>query len=161
METGLGRYIKERREELGLTQDELATRIGTSRAYMSQIESGRAKWPQSLIPGLARALNVTQVELAVVAGLITETKVSRDDPFAPGDVRRKILAMLPELRDDDAEFVRIVVETAVERRRSIAGEQVTPEARETAEAGAVGMAQWEMRLLPVDADEEEPVAVIV
>jgi len=37
----LGRKIQKRRKEIGLTQEELADKVGISRAYMGYIEQGR------------------------------------------------------------------------------------------------------------------------
>jgi len=39
-----GRRIKAIRNLLGLTQDELADRVGYSRANIAQMEAGRARW---------------------------------------------------------------------------------------------------------------------
>lgn len=52
--------IKERREELGLSQDDLAQRMGyRSRSTIAKIESGKNDIPQSKIVAFAKALNTS------------------------------------------------------------------------------------------------------
>lgn len=41
----LGKLIRGRREELGLTQDQVAPRVGISKPYLSNIETGRVRNP--------------------------------------------------------------------------------------------------------------------
>lgn len=56
----LGKKVKERREELGLSQDELATRMGyKSRSSVNKIEAGRPV-SQKIIKKLAVALKVSE-----------------------------------------------------------------------------------------------------
>ncbi|MBN1126295.1 MAG: helix-turn-helix domain-containing protein [Sedimentisphaerales bacterium] len=43
----LGQIIRDRREELGLTLDEVAARIGFSKPYLSTVETGRVRNPPS------------------------------------------------------------------------------------------------------------------
>jgi transcriptional regulator with XRE-family HTH domain len=52
-------FIKKRREELGLTQAELAKRAGIGQPYISKIESGVIRSPSSsTIDSLAKALEM-------------------------------------------------------------------------------------------------------
>lgn len=69
----LGRFIRERRKVLGLTQEVLADRCGAHAPYISMIESGKRTWPQKHISALARELGVSEVEMAIVAGVISPT----------------------------------------------------------------------------------------
>ncbi|RTH04553.1 hypothetical protein CSW50_02435 [Thermus scotoductus] len=41
--TEVGKAIRQRRLELGMTQQELASRVGISRQYLTEIETGRRK----------------------------------------------------------------------------------------------------------------------
>ncbi len=43
----LGQIVRSRREDLGLTQDQVAGQIGISKPYLSNIETGKAKNPPS------------------------------------------------------------------------------------------------------------------
>lgn len=56
----IGTLIKMRREELGLTQDELAERIGyKSRSSINKIEKGGNDLPRAKIPAFAKALDIS------------------------------------------------------------------------------------------------------
>ncbi|MDP9355972.1 MAG: helix-turn-helix transcriptional regulator [Chloroflexota bacterium] len=65
---GLGDLIRRRREELNLTQEELARRIGSTRPYISQIESGTRKWPRRYVSALAEALDLSEQQMEAAAG---------------------------------------------------------------------------------------------
>jgi transcriptional regulator with XRE-family HTH domain len=52
--------IKDRRHKLGLTQDELARKAGTSREYVVEIEKGKTTPKATLITKLAQALKVRE-----------------------------------------------------------------------------------------------------
>lgn len=55
-----GMRIKARREELGMTQDELAKKLGyKSRSSINKIELGERKLTQSKIVAIAEALDVS------------------------------------------------------------------------------------------------------
>ena len=55
--------IKELRNELGLSQEQLGARVGFKKSYISQIEAGKKRLNQDSIPLFAKALNVTEFEL--------------------------------------------------------------------------------------------------
>lgn len=60
MSTNIGKNIKARRQELNLTQRELAARMGyTDHTTITRIEAGRSDPPQSRIAQFAKALNTT------------------------------------------------------------------------------------------------------
>ncbi|MDP9471539.1 MAG: helix-turn-helix transcriptional regulator [Chloroflexota bacterium] len=67
---GLGGLIRRRREELKLTQEELARRIGSTRASASQIEGGTRKWPRRYVSALSDALDLSEQEMEDGAGRI-------------------------------------------------------------------------------------------
>ena len=52
----LGKKIQKRRDEIGLTQEELASKVGISRAYMGYIEQGRYAPSLEVIEKIAREL---------------------------------------------------------------------------------------------------------
>jgi putative transcriptional regulator len=54
----LGKRIQKRREEVGLTQFELATKVNVSRVYMGYIEQGRATPSLEVVEKIARVLRV-------------------------------------------------------------------------------------------------------
>ena len=56
--------FKALREKKGLTQEELAGRVGVTKAYISQLESGARKNPSLVVlKRLAKALRVPITEL--------------------------------------------------------------------------------------------------
>lgn len=60
MESQIGLRIRERREALHLTQEELASRMGyKDKSSIHRIEAGRADIPQSKVYAFARALDTT------------------------------------------------------------------------------------------------------
>ena len=113
----LARLIRTRRDALGMKQGELAAAIGTSPAYMSQIEKGRSTWPQNLVPALSKVLGVSEVEMAIalaaananleqadatawMAGLLSPDAATQDrhaNPFAPDDPRWQLVEKLKQV----------------------------------------------------------------
>ena len=57
--TVIGRRIRQRRLELGLSPRELATQIGISEEALTEIENGEHRPEGSLLIEIALALNVT------------------------------------------------------------------------------------------------------
>lgn len=55
---GIARFVIMRRAELGLTQEQLAERMGTSHSAISRIESGQHRTSVATLERLARALDV-------------------------------------------------------------------------------------------------------
>lgn len=70
MSKELGRTIRLRREELGLTQEELARRVGwSSKGSVNKVELGKVGVPKSKISALAKALDMDSAELAETAAI--------------------------------------------------------------------------------------------
>jgi transcriptional regulator with XRE-family HTH domain len=63
-----GYAVKARREELGLTQEELAERAGIHRTYLSDVERGARNLSLVNIERLAAALALTMAELFRAVG---------------------------------------------------------------------------------------------
>lgn len=55
---GIARFVIMRRAELGLTQQQLAERMGTSHSAISRIESGQHRTSVATLERLAQALEV-------------------------------------------------------------------------------------------------------
>jgi transcriptional regulator with XRE-family HTH domain len=60
-----GHHIKEWRKHRGLTQDQLADRIGINRAYLSKIESGKRRYDQPFLEAAAEVLNCEPADLII------------------------------------------------------------------------------------------------
>lgn len=55
----LGRKIQHKRKGMGLTQEELADKVGISRAYMGYIEQGRNAPSLEVLEKIARVLRTS------------------------------------------------------------------------------------------------------
>lgn len=59
----LGKRVQKQRKELSLTQEDVAYKVGISRAYMGYIEQGRNLPSRELLEKIARALKVNLRDL--------------------------------------------------------------------------------------------------
>ncbi len=77
----LGQILRERREEMKLTLDDVSSRVGFSKPYLSTIETGRVKNPPSdeLLTKLERVLKFKSGQLLRIAHL----------QRLPSDIRRE------------------------------------------------------------------------
>ncbi len=74
----LSDFVRRRRKELGITQQELSKRTGIYSSYLCAIESGiRGAGPVTAVP-LAKALEVSEDLLHVVSGMLPISSF-RDD----------------------------------------------------------------------------------
>ena len=79
----LYKNIKKRREELGLSQDALAKKVGyTDRSSIAKIESGKVDLPQSKILEIAEALRIPPGELMGLDGIEEQQNYYYLDPEA-------------------------------------------------------------------------------
>lgn len=60
---GRAHYIKEWRKARGLTQEQLAERIGLDRTYYSKIESGKRRYDQPFLEAAATVLQCSPADL--------------------------------------------------------------------------------------------------
>jgi len=127
----LGQVIRQRREERGLTQDELSARAGISKPYLSNIETGKAKNPPTdgVLLALQRALGFEGGELMHLAHLARTPRDVRDEHELLQAEVQKLRGVLRELvseapRDESG---RIDVEEA--RRRLEAGISTSKDGR--------------------------------
>jgi transcriptional regulator with XRE-family HTH domain len=147
MVAGLGGLIVGRRRELGLTQQELARRIGVPTANLSQLEHSTSRWQSRLLWALADELRLPQLELALAAGVITDLP-RLDADRAPGPEaiddlviaffngstdgmsetgRTRLSRMVEDLDPDDAEFLAAIARQLIERRRGTESAEESPE----------------------------------
>jgi transcriptional regulator with XRE-family HTH domain len=142
----LAGFILRQRERLGMSQTELATALGLTRSHLSQIEKGKIALPNADIRRrLALALGVSHQAILVAAGELSEEEagaaLAYRPPFAEGDIRRRIVARLPDLRDDDAEAVLIITNGLADRRRTISAQHGLSGPGEPGEKPPVGVGQ--------------------
>jgi phage repressor protein C with HTH and peptisase S24 domain len=106
----LGSIIRNRREELGMTQELVAGQVRISKPYLSNIETGKAKNPPSdgVLRLLERALHFRPGELVKIAHLTrTPTDIRKDYETREAEVQ-KLRGIIRQLRgglDDDADLV--------------------------------------------------------
>lgn len=105
----LGKRIKERREELGWTQEVLATKAGISKSFLSEIENEKRNMGAATLLDLARVLDRSldflmtgeageepdpkEIEIpAALARFATQASLTFRQTLALLDMRRQILA---------------------------------------------------------------------
>jgi len=99
----LGERIKERRQTLKITQQDLAQALGMTPQHISAIEQN--KWSPSLavLPKLAEELGVsTDYLLSGKEGIITDViPAIKADKTLPLKVKRALIALVKELREPE------------------------------------------------------------
>ena len=80
--------LRELREELGISQSELARRSGVPQSTISRIESGDFSPGADTLLGLAKGLNSTPDEIYKIAGSLEVLRESSESYFTdPGLIR--------------------------------------------------------------------------
>ena len=86
----LYKNIKLRRESLGLSQEELAIKVGyTSRSSIAKIENGDVDIPRSKIIAFAEALDCSPVELMGLIDIQEETPANGDTQLIITDTQER------------------------------------------------------------------------
>lgn len=146
---GIGAIIRRRREQMELTQDALAPRVGISKPYLSNIETGRAKNPptDSILVALERELGFDAGQLVAMAHW----------ERSPQDVRQKQEELEAEVRQL-RQVVRELLSGARQPNGSLdlnalkAGIVAGSEEGQTVDSPRTG----ELTHEPVDASPEAP-----
>ncbi len=101
----LGSIIRERRQDLGVTQELVSGRAGISKPYLSNIETGKAKNPPSdgVLRLLERILSFRPGELTRIAHLSRTPTDIREDYEMRGVEVQKLRGMLRQLGGDEFE----------------------------------------------------------
>jgi len=97
----VGQIIRKRREELGLTQDQVAEQAGISKPYLSNVETGKAKNPPSdpILRSLEAILGFRSGELTRLAHLArTPVDVRQEHELLESQVQ-KLRGILRQLLD--------------------------------------------------------------
>ncbi len=114
---GLSAKIKALRNQLGLTQGQLAAKIGANRSYISLIEIGRVGKPSAVrMLKLAEALRVDVNELYAAAGYKQIRQETDDESRINYSV--EVLRRLPR---EDRENVFIMIEAFDKRQEAKKG----------------------------------------
>jgi predicted transcriptional regulator len=81
-QVALGRAIRLRREELGISQQDLGLEVGYDQSWVSHIENGHANPAYGTIDRIARALAWSMSQLVTLAESIeTEGRKPLDQPL--------------------------------------------------------------------------------
>jgi transcriptional regulator with XRE-family HTH domain len=91
-------FLAEWRERRGLSQDQLAERIGTTKASVSRWEGGKRDVTGEVLSSIAWALNLSPIQL-----FRHPDELSLDEMLAaaPPTLRRKALALVRTLLEED------------------------------------------------------------
>lgn len=99
MASGLGIYVRQRRNALGLTQEDVADASGIGRSHLSQVESGKIGLPNVEIRRrLADTLRVRHIDLMIAAGEISEEEVRSGSSPAPSELDEIAAQLSPDAR---------------------------------------------------------------
>ena len=106
----LAELIRTRRRLLGLTQAELANRVGISQAYISNLERGRTQLPKVHIRReLAQALRMSHIDLLIAAG-----ELDRHELPGSADAMRPVVVGMAAQLDVLPTDVRRALERVIE-----------------------------------------------
>jgi transcriptional regulator with XRE-family HTH domain len=92
-------YIKEWRKYRGLTQEQLAERIGIARSYLTKIERGDRRWDQPFLEAAAEALRCEPGDIIMRNPTDTEAIWTIWDRLTPPE-RIRAVAVLKAMKGD-------------------------------------------------------------
>jgi transcriptional regulator with XRE-family HTH domain len=88
-QVALGRAIRLRREELGVSQQDLGLEVGYDQGWVSHIENGRTNPAYGTVDRIARALGWPMSRLVAFAESVeTEDRKPLDQPLRPQRTHR-------------------------------------------------------------------------
>ncbi len=93
----IGQRIRKNRKAIGLSQEELAEKVGISATHMSHIETGNTKLSLPVLVSLAEALEVSADELLFEAKPTSRSADLNDIMAMLGDCSSKELCAIREL----------------------------------------------------------------
>jgi repressor LexA len=109
----LGQIIRKKREQLNLTLDEVSSRVGFSKPYLSTIETGRVKNPPSdqLLKNLEKILKFEQgllLHIAHMERLPSDIRHKYESAEAENKKLRQLVKKLMSRKGRDASFKKIM-----------------------------------------------------
>lgn len=121
----LGEFMKNRRNELDMSRNQLANKAGISHTEVHRIETGERKQPSlKVLCAIADALNMPQEELLKVAGYAPSDDTSTVERLFPGLKTQKQretveriadgLSRNADLKDEDLDDLYRQVEVFIE-----------------------------------------------
>jgi transcriptional regulator with XRE-family HTH domain len=97
-----GHFIKEWRKHRGLTQEQLAERIGIDRGYLAKIESGKRRYDQPFLEAAAEVLRCEPADLII------------RDPSDPDGIWSIWDQLKPTQREQVVEIAKTIKRTGTE-----------------------------------------------
>lgn len=80
--TELGKLIRNKRNQLGITQAQLAKETGISQVEIARIENGDRKFPSPKhLRKIALVLNIPIMQLMILSGYVSEKDVESFNPW--------------------------------------------------------------------------------
>lgn len=129
----LYKRIKKRREELGMSQDELAQKLGyKSRSTIAKIEKGENDITQSKIAAFAQALQTTPGELMGWDNKTDDIELSlKDEREIESDLEDMMNSMASASYDgkdtiEDVEAFKATIKAAMIQAKKLAKKKYTP-----------------------------------
>lgn len=92
-------YLREWRKHRGLTQQQLADRLESSKGYVSDLENGKRRYNQDLLEALAYALMCEPADLLIRNPLQEDAIWSIWEAVSEAD-RPRVIAMLKAFSSD-------------------------------------------------------------
>ena len=102
--TSIGQNIRKRRDEIGITQETLAERVGLSTSYMGAIERGEKLPKLTVFIRITNALEISADRLLsgvlAVGNEIVASDLSKRIAHLPGSEQRRILNVVQAMIAD-------------------------------------------------------------
>jgi len=120
----LGQIIRKRREELNLTLDEVSTRIGFSKPYLSTIETGKINNPPSdqLLRKLERALKFESgllLHIAHVEGMPSDIRKNYESVEAENQKWRQFVKNLMSKKSDARRLDALLAKSELDTEKGL------------------------------------------
>lgn len=115
--TKIGQRVRQRREEQGLDQGQLAAIVGKTRGYISRVETGKAGEKAEDLIAIARALGTTLADLVGETddALLAEVRRRLPDGTELALSFERLARALPDQPEQDQEFIRRSIKALAER----------------------------------------------
>lgn len=107
----IGKRLKQRREELGLTQDKLAERTGFTTNYISTLERGQS-FPRcekliTLLNALETSPEIIFCDVVTFANTAKTSQLSEELASLPPDAQKRILRVVELMIQAESELVSL------------------------------------------------------
>ncbi len=115
----LGQIIRKKREQLNLTLDEVSSRVGFSKPYLSTIETGKVKNPPSdeLLTKLEKTLEFESgllLRIAHIEGLPSDIRQEYESAEAENEKLRQFIKNLVRQKTDIAQLDAFLAESKLD-----------------------------------------------